>query len=251
MCKGWVFLYSPISGETWWSLSHSWLENFDNSFWGELMSWNSRSRSAMRVFVRNSMTHTWSVVSSTPAIGRCRHKANISRKGSPWQRKIQGIWVPGIFAQELWHNFMWLKKAGHCNKVLYSSLRSCQAQFQQAHPFFALFNFTFPFLELGDFALLKPDTNHYQFRTIHPLYPKLDPSRGILWNPPGIADARSRLAFGGLCGIGCGRDAMPCSCVTSGAGSFGGVGLPAALGLVGSLLGDLMKEGTSGIIDID
>ena len=28
----------------------------------------------MRVFVRNSMTHTWSVVSSTPAIGRCRHK---------------------------------------------------------------------------------------------------------------------------------------------------------------------------------
>ena len=44
---------------------------------------------------------------------------------------------------------------------------------------------------------------------------------------------------------------MPCRSVTSGAGSFGGVGLPAALGLVGSLLEDLMKEGTSGIIDID
>ena len=43
---------------------------------------------------------------------------------------------------------------------------------------------------------------------------------------------------------------MPCSSVTSGAGSVGGVDSP-RLGVVGSCLEILMKEGTSGIIDID
>ncbi len=161
-----VFLHSPMNGETWWSLPHSGMENFDNSFGvsscretpeagaqcesSYATAWRTRGVSwAALQLLGDAGTKPSSLIET----------AQTSLEGSPWQTaKVQGIWVSLIFTQEFWHNFMRLKKAGNY-KDLYSPWYSCQAQSRQAHLFFALFNFTFPILELGEFALLKLYTN--------------------------------------------------------------------------------------------
>ena len=169
---GLVFLHSPMNGETWWSLPHSGMENFDKSFGVssclETPEAGAQCESSYATAWRTRGV-SWAALQLLGGAGTKQRTlietAQTSLDGSPWQtqkfNEFESLWYLLKNSDTILCDWRRLGITRICTVVGTLVKRSPDKCIYSLHFSISLY----PILELAEFALLKLYTN--LFRTIH------------------------------------------------------------------------------------